>query len=119
MIANKSGALTSAIKVKRVAERTFHSISGYGADEIVMFGMNEVAPYLWDPPFVDVCNVAYLINPDVWESMPSDIQAILKYATRELDLWNETVRSNGEFLRRTDGSFTEVCYLPEEDISPA
>lgn len=88
-----------------------------GADEITMFGMNEVAPYLWDPPFVDVCNVAYLINKDVWETMPSDIQAILKYGLRELDIWNESVRASGEWAHRTDDSFKEVCYLPEEDIA--
>lgn len=87
-----------------------------GADEIVMFGMNEVAPYLWDPPFVDTCNVAYLINQEVWDSMPSDIQAILKYATREIDLWNETIRASNEWARRTDDSFTEITFLPESDI---
>ncbi len=88
-----------------------------GADEIVMFGMNEVAEYLWDPPFVDVCNVAYLANKDVWDSMPSDIQAIIRESVLHLDLWNETIRASGEWARRTDGSFKEVCYLPEEDIA--
>ncbi|MEE9521091.1 MAG: TRAP transporter substrate-binding protein DctP [Dehalococcoidales bacterium] len=87
-----------------------------GADEIVMFGMHEVAEYLWDPPLVDVCNVAYLINPDVWASMPSDIQAIIREGVLHLDLWNETIRASGEWKYRTDGSFKEVCYLPEEDI---
>jgi len=87
-----------------------------GADEIVQFGMNEVAPYLWDPPFVDVCNVAYLINPDVWATMPDDIRQIIKEGVLHLDLWNETIRCSGEYKYRTDGSFTEVCKLPEEDI---
>ena len=87
-----------------------------GADEIVMFGMNEVAPYLWDPPFVDVCNVAYLLNKDVADSMPEDILEIIRCGVLHLDVWNETVRCNGEFLYRTDGSFTEVCHLPEEDV---
>jgi TRAP-type mannitol/chloroaromatic compound transport system substrate-binding protein len=87
-----------------------------GADEIVMFGMNEVATYLWDPPFVDVCNVAYLINSDVWDTMPDDIRQIIKEGVLHLDLWNETIRCSNEYARRTDGSFTEVCYLPEEDI---
>jgi len=87
-----------------------------GADEIVMFGMQEVAPYLWDPPFVDVCNAPILINPDVWATMPDDIREIIRVGVLHLDLWNETVRCSGEFLRRTDGSFKEICYLPEEDI---
>ena len=87
-----------------------------GADEIVQFGMNEVAPYLWDPPFVDVCNVAYLINPDVWATMPDDIRQIIKEGVLHLDLWNETIRCSGEYKYRTDGSFTEVCKLPEADI---
>ena len=87
-----------------------------GADEIVQFGMNEVAPYLWDPPFVDVCNVAYLLNADVAASMPDDILEIIRVGVLHLDVWNETIRCNGEFKYRTDGSFTEVCHLPEEDI---
>jgi hypothetical protein len=31
-------------------------------------------------------------------------------------LWNETIRCSGEYKYRTDGSFTEVCHLPEADI---
>lgn len=88
-----------------------------GADEIVMFGMHEVAPYLWDPPFVDVCNVAYLLNKDVADSMPPDILEIIRLGVLNLDLWNETIRASGEWKYRTDGSFEEVCYLPEEDVA--
>jgi len=88
-----------------------------GADEIVMFGMHEVAEYLWDPPLVDVCNVAYLINPDVWATMPDDIREIIRVGVLHLDMWNETIRASGEWKYRTDGSFKEVCYLPEEDVA--
>ena len=95
---------------------TLDGVGWSGADEMVQFGYNEVAPYLWDPPFVDVCNVAYLINPDVWETMPADIQAILKYGLDHLDIWNESIRAHGEYKYRTDGSFQEICFLPEEDI---
>jgi TRAP-type mannitol/chloroaromatic compound transport system substrate-binding protein len=87
-----------------------------GADEIVQFGMNEVAPYLWDPPFVDPCNVAYLANPDVWDTMPDDIKAIIKEGVLHLDLWNETIRSSGESYRRVDGSFEEICFLDDEAV---
>jgi len=87
-----------------------------GADEIVMFGMHEVAKYLWDPPFVDVCNVAYLINPDVWASMPADVQEAIRLGVLHLDLWNETIRHSGETYRRADGSFTEICYLDDESV---
>ncbi|MDD5591628.1 MAG: TRAP transporter substrate-binding protein DctP [Dehalococcoidales bacterium] len=87
-----------------------------GADEIVQFGNNEVAPYLWDPPFVDVCNVAYLINPDVWATMPDDIRQCIKEGVMHLDVWNETIRAHGEYKYRTDGSFQEICFLPEEEI---
>ncbi|MDD4985640.1 MAG: TRAP transporter substrate-binding protein DctP [Dehalococcoidales bacterium] len=87
-----------------------------GADEIVQFGNNEVAPYLWDPPFVDVCSAQFLINPDVWASMPDDIRQIIKEGVTHLDLWCETIRAHGEYKYRTDGSFKEICYLPEEDI---
>jgi TRAP-type mannitol/chloroaromatic compound transport system substrate-binding protein len=87
-----------------------------GADEIIQFGMNEVAPYLIGPPFVDVCNVAYLINKDVWDSMPPDIQAILKYGLDHLDLWNQSIRNSGETLNRVNGSFTEICTLDDASV---
>ena len=87
-----------------------------GADEIVQFGNNEVAPYLWDPPFVDVCSAQFLINPDVWASMPEDIREIIRVGVVHVDLWCETIRAHGEYKYRTDGSFKEICFLPEEDI---
>ncbi len=88
-----------------------------GADEIIQFGMNEVAPYLIGPPFVDVCNVAYLINKDTWDSMPPDIQAILRYGLDHLDLWNQSIRNSGETLNRVNGSFKEVCTLDDESVA--
>ena len=87
-----------------------------GADEIVMFGMHEVAEYLWDPPFVDVCNVAYLLNKDVADSMPPDILEAIRLGVMHLDLWNETIRNSGETYRRVDGSFKEICYLDDEGV---
>ena len=48
--------------------------------------------------------------------MPDDILEIIRVGVLHLDVWNETVRCNGEFKYRTDGSFTEVCHLPEEDV---
>lgn len=85
-----------------------------GADEIVMFGMHEVAPYLWDPPIIDVCNVAYLLNKDVADSMPPDILEAIRLGVMHLDLWNQTIRNSGETYRRVDGSFKEICFLDEE-----
>jgi len=96
---------------------TLDGFAWSGADEIVQFGMNEVAPYLITPPYVDCANVAYLINEDVWATMPDDIQAILTYATREMDIWSESIRANGETLRRVDGSFTEICFLDDESVN--
>ncbi|MDD5510412.1 MAG: TRAP transporter substrate-binding protein DctP [Dehalococcoidales bacterium] len=87
-----------------------------GADEAVQFGFNEVAPYLWDPPFVDVCTGVLLFNPDVWDSMPEDIQEIISLGAKNFDIWAETIRASGEYKYRTDGSFQEICFLPEEDI---
>jgi TRAP-type mannitol/chloroaromatic compound transport system substrate-binding protein len=87
-----------------------------GCDEIVMFGMHEVAPYMIGPAYIDPANIAWLMNQDVWDSMPSDIQAIFKWATWTHDIWAETVRANGESLRRTDGSFTEICFLDQDSV---
>ena len=78
--------------------------------------MNEVAPYLWDPPVVDPCNVAYLANPDVWDTMPDEIKAIIKEGVLHLDMWNETIRTSGESYRRVDGSFEQICFLDDEAV---
>ena len=48
--------------------------------------------------------------------MPPEILEIIRLGVLHLDVWNETIRASGEWKYRTDGSFTEVCYLPEEDV---
>lgn len=89
---------------------------GCGASEIVDWGLNEVYDYCVVPAIVNPCNVAYVINQDVWDSMPEDIQAIFYYAVRHNSLWNMQIRHEGESRNRLDFG-KGVSFLDDDCIA--
>lgn len=48
------------------------------------FGVHEVAPYVGDPGTGFYASVGFIMNAEVWESLPADIQAVFDEVSDEL-----------------------------------
>jgi TRAP-type mannitol/chloroaromatic compound transport system substrate-binding protein len=85
-----------------------------GATEYTGMKLYEVYPYIMMPAFVDPCNSSILMNQELWDSLPSDIQAIVYYATEHMGKHCFIKRFNGE--SRDIANWEHITTLPDEDV---
>ncbi|MDD4986313.1 MAG: TRAP transporter substrate-binding protein DctP [Dehalococcoidales bacterium] len=71
-----------------------------GATEYTGMKLYEVYPYIVMPCLVDCCNSSILMNQELWDSLPSDIQAIVTCATEHM--------SEHCYIKRFNGQSTDI-----------
>ena len=75
----------------------------------------EVAPYLVETPITNPFVDHVIINKELWDSMPADIQAVLKLASEKLR-WFYYLMCVSNYDKVKDTAFKGVTFLPAEDV---
>jgi len=80
--------------------------------------MHEFAPYHLDPPLAGYTNANFLVNMDVWNSLPEDLQHILQVACWENGRYSAIVGMDKMLGAWTEihGEGAEVSYLDPDDV---
>jgi len=92
-------------------------MGGYGANWEL--GFQEVCPYIIEPAFhCTTGSPAYIANLDAWNSLPSDLQAIVTTASFNsgINFWLQTKKSDLEARQKWIDYGCEVLTLPDEDL---
>ena len=74
----------------------------------------EVAPYLLETPITDPAVDHMTMNLKLWESMPADLQQIIKMATDKMR-WFHYLMVVSNYAKIKDETFKGVTVLPAED----
>ena len=85
-----------------------------------ILGLNEVARYYYYPAWHEPGPVLeFIINEKALNSLPADLQAIVRYATRVVnqDVLDEFTARNHESLRKLLDTGTELRRLPDDVIA--
>ena len=75
----------------------------------------EVAPYLVETPITNPFVDHVIINKELWDSMPADIQAVLKLASEKLR-WFYYLMCVANYDKVKETAFKGVTSLPAEDV---
>lgn len=80
--------------------------------------MHEFAPYHLDPPLAGYTNANFLVNMDVWNSLPADLQHILQVAAWENGRYSAIVGMDQALGAWTtiQAEGAKMTYLSEEDV---
>jgi len=84
-----------------------------GARDAKQLGFDEVMPYLLAVPLTNF-ECGFIINLDLWNSLPSNLQAILYHANRSCSLTCAMDYYNAEAVYRKNFTVTE---LPPEELA--
>ncbi len=88
----------------------------YGAGyEYYINKFYEVAPYLVETPITNPFVDHMIINKQLWDSMPADLQAIMKLATDKMR-WFYYLMCVANFDEIKDKAFKGVTTLPDADV---
>ena len=99
---------------------TIDAVEWVGPYNDLAFGFQQVAKYYYYPGWHEPGSMLeLLVNDDAWDSLPSDLQAIIETAAKAVnqDLLDEYTASNNKALKElieTHG--VELRKLPEEVI---
>jgi len=77
-------------------------------------GLHELFTHLVDPPMTTPWQGNIIINKDLWDGMPADLQKILSYAFMQssMDSW---ARQYSAYTHYTQ--YYDMCYLSDEDVA--
>jgi TRAP-type mannitol/chloroaromatic compound transport system substrate-binding protein len=80
---------------------------------------DEVAKYYYRPGILCTAPMNVLINKKVWDTFPSDIQAIFTYATSDWSQWNtwNYLKMEFEALKEMEPKGYKVIDLPNETVA--
>ena len=84
-------------------------------------GLHEVTSYIIVPPIYNVAGAAaadWIINMDLWNSLPSDLQAIMEGAAGAagIESWIVERRQNLEYHQKMVDYGLEVIVLPDSEM---
>ncbi|HUV53396.1 MAG TPA: TRAP transporter substrate-binding protein DctP [Dehalococcoidia bacterium] len=120
---NNAGIPTVYVPVEEtyvaLATGTIDGVVYGGAGDYRDTKFYEVAKYYYRPPIMasSTCNV--LVNMDVWNSLPSDLQAILVYGTSDYSQWMAFNYLDFEYqaLEEMGKQGLKVVTLPDETVA--
>ncbi|MDY6920247.1 MAG: TRAP transporter substrate-binding protein [Pseudomonadota bacterium] len=85
------------------------------------FGLYRAADYYYYPGWHEPgAMLEFIVNKDAWESLPPDLQAIVKYATRAVnqDMLDEyTARNNAALKELVEKHGVQLRKLPEDVVN--
>jgi len=94
----------------------------YGAwDNGVTYGFFDVAKYLLDNvPFANPCVACYVMNLELWNSLPEDLQEIIRTSVSESSRYIVDLVNTREYTARSKAT-TEMgvqpCYMNDADLA--
>jgi TRAP-type C4-dicarboxylate transport system substrate-binding protein len=117
---NKVGVATVNVKSSEMyLALTTGQIDGIlfgGALDYKSMKLNEVAGYYNGTPIVDPIMDSFIINPNIWKSLPADLQKILECAALRAGLEYYDDIQKEEFLLR-DKAFKGITHFSAEDVA--
>ena len=77
-------------------------------------GLNELFTHLVDPPMTTPWQGNIIINKELWDGMPPDLQKILSYAfiQSSMDSWARQYSAYTHYCQ-----YYDMCYLSDEDVA--
>ena len=79
-------------------------------------GIHDIAPYALQPPYNRGAMCNWLMNMDLWNSLPLDLQSILKVAGRDASKYQGLLYTIEDEMYYKKGNFIKT-YLSDEDIA--
>ena len=81
-------------------------------------GFHEVAPYIIMPPWDGPCEEDIIANMDAFNDLPSDIQTILRYISRDYgaQMWTMTVEADQFYTNKMLEYGNEIISLPDKEV---
>jgi len=103
-----------------LATGTIDGVIYGGAMSYELLKFYETCKYYYKPAIISsyICNI--IINMDVYNSLPSNLQAILEYGTMEYNQWIAFAKLNGEYeslKEMSDKYGVNVVTLPDETVA--